>query len=64
MKKLPRAYNGDICTKCRNMLREGKTYAEAVKAHEDCHDWFHCNGCCGPCMICGSQGMTSLTMGE
>src|SRR4051794_8093300 len=60
MKKLPRDAYGYICYQCSELRREGYNDKQLAKEHDDCHGWFHCYECCGPCIVCGEQGAATI----
>lgn len=52
---VPRTYyNGEVCFKCEQLIKYGKTQNQIDIEHENCHGWYHCgNECCGECSYCG-----------
>ena len=49
----PDDYN-DQCHSCLSLLKEGMLPSSIREAHNQCHDWTHCDiYCCGPCPYCG-----------
>lgn len=44
------------CWACERALKQGDDEEEVLADHEDCHGWFHCGNCCGPCPVCLQEG--------